>query len=471
MLSAQRIVLAVGCLLCIGLFAHLWRTTPAVRAGLRPQSAHTSRPTDHKATVSTSLPPSSGFADCSHLKGLEDIVFVLKTGATEIYEKLPIHLATTFACATDFLLYSDLEQQFGPLQVHDALALVSEDARDRHEDLAQYRRLKEHVASGADAAELKGERSWALDKWKFLPMIADAYMKHGEEKRWYVFLEADTYVSMHNLLLFLRTLDAKGSVFAGAQVMIGDTEFAHGGSGIVLSSAAVKAFVYAYATDQSGWEEMLVGECCGDKVVADVLLKASPPITVHKAFPLIQGETLSSLDWSEGHWCEPAVTWHHVDAAGIDKLWQFDREWRESKGPGEPILFMDYFDAFINPRLVAANGIMHGWDNLGSDWSFEEGQVESTSYESPQACEEFCREEERCLQWSWSPGLCKAGKAVQLGWALKNRPALGSADDRIKHLAQEDSAKAVSGWFLDRIEDFRNAHAFCDRSLWQSSRS
>ncbi|KAI7369584.1 glycosyltransferase family 31 protein [Hortaea werneckii] len=474
MLSSQRIVLLVTGLLCLALFVKLWRDPPAVPSYLEstPLGSH-GHSSDHTPVEEskTKHDPSAGAdADaCAGLERLKDVVFVLKTGATEIYEKLPIHLATTFACGSDYVIYSDLEQQFGVVPIQDALASVSPDVQDQDEDLAQYRLLKEHVAGGGDAAELKGEKSWGLDKWKFLPMVTDAYKKFGETKKWYFFMEADTYVSLQNLLLFLNTLDERKSVFAGAQVMIGDTEFAHGGSGVVLSAPAAKAFNASYLKDQPSWEKMVAGECCGDKMMAEVLLKADPSIKLHTSFPLIQGETPASLDWSEKHWCMPAVTWHHVDAVGIDKLWQFDREWREAHGAGEPMLFEDYHKTFVLPQIRAADGKMKGWDNLAQDWSFRNGDDDNPASNSAKACERFCRGEEHCLQWFWSPGFCKAGKVVRLGWAMKKRPGLGSADDRIAHFGEEESKKAVSGWFLDRIEAWQTAQGVCDRSPWRVS--
>jgi len=196
--------------------------------------------------------------------------------------------------------------------------------------------------------------------------------------------------------------------------------------------------------------------------MAEVLLEAMPPIQLLLSFTVVQGETLSSLDWSETHWCQPAITWHHVDAAGIDKLWQFEQSWRESRGASEPILFADYFDAFIHPHLTAANGTLAGWDNLSGDWTVRRGEIVDSAYETAEACETVYHHNPKCLQWAWSPGLCRGGRLVRLGWALDNRPALGSADGRIAHAAENDGA--VSGWLLDRIEAFRAAQGSCGGS-------
>ena len=103
---------------------------------------------------------------------------------------------------------------------------------------------------GGDAAHMKGDKSWKLDKLNFLPMISDAYRTFEARKKWYFCIEADTYVSLHNLLLWLQKLDHTEPIYAGAQVLIGDTEFGHGGSGFLLSDTAAKAFTDECTTRQ-----------------------------------------------------------------------------------------------------------------------------------------------------------------------------------------------------------------------------
>ncbi|KAK5129252.1 hypothetical protein LTR08_003717 [Meristemomyces frigidus] len=450
-------MLAVSCLLCLGLLKHLsGRPSASVRWAAHDVNSTSQTTSTPRGNATTTHSPQQD-ADCQQLQGLEDVVIVLKTGATEIYEKLPIHLATTFACAPsplEYLVYSDIGQRFGPVLVRDVLALVSQEMRDTHEGLAQYRRLQQHVALGADAAELKGEKSWGLDKYKFLPMVSDAYHTFGAAKKWYV---------LHNLLLWLDTLDARQSIYAGAQVMIGNTEFAHGGSGFVMSAPAAKGMTDVYETQQAYWERKLADECGGDKLMAEVLLEADPPIHHLRSFPLIQGETLMSLDWSPTHWCNPAVTWHHVDAAGIDKLWQFERVWRGKYGARRPILFADDYDGFVRDRLTATHGAIDGWDNLSKDWEYERGIIIDPSYESAAACAFACVSRLECLQWAWRPRLCRHGKTVRLGWALNKRPALGSAEDRVAHTEDGENEGAVSGWLLVRIEAFRREQGSCER--------
>lgn len=469
--NAQRILLAVSCLLCLALLKYLWTTT-LLNAGLaqsygrlhvdkdgfvaciNPANASTENP--QQATTLTT----STSSHCADLNGLEDVAMILKTGSTEIYEKLPIHYITTFSCIKDRLIYSDVQQYFSGESIRDAIALISEQSRALNNDLEEHERLQYHVGIGGDASELRSDKSWRIDKWKFLPMISDSYKTFGDSKKWYFFIEADTYVSLHNLLPWLSMLDHSQPIYAGAQVMIGHTEFGHGGSGFLLSSSAARALSEIYNKDKLYWEGLVAQDCCGDKIMADVLVAADPPIRILRSFPLIQGETVASLDWTATHWCRPAVTWHHVNPAGIDKMWQFEQRWRAEHGAHKPILFKDYYAAFVNPRIVAAtngkNVTLQAWDNLSNDWTFSS---ESTYSSTAQSCEQFCKETQSCMQWAWRPGSCRAGSKVRFGWALKNRPELGSAGNRIEEF--EGWEEAISGWLVGRIEEFKQVMGEC----------
>jgi hypothetical protein len=179
----HRAVLGGCFLLCLAVVRYLalcWEAFPGVTEPVLLRNKTSILPDSGPKT------PVSSPSECALLPSQEDVLIVLKTGATEIYDKLPIHLATTFTCATEFLIYSDLAQEVGDVHIHDALALLSPSIRKEHEDLAQYRLLQQHIANGGNAAELKGEKSWQLDKWKFLPMVSDAYRQYGDAKKWFV---------------------------------------------------------------------------------------------------------------------------------------------------------------------------------------------------------------------------------------------------------------------------------------------
>jgi hypothetical protein len=120
---------------------------------------------------------------CQRLPGGEDVVFVMRTGATEIQDKLPAHLNTTFRCYKDFIIFSDYEEAFEGYPVHDVLAPMKQDLVATNVDFGLYLRLKQFGRASLKGDELSGKASfegskggkkdnpgWRLDKWKFLPV-------------------------------------------------------------------------------------------------------------------------------------------------------------------------------------------------------------------------------------------------------------------------------------------------------------
>ena len=122
MYSAQRALLIVGCVLCCVLLKHLWHNRQ-VRSAWYPANGPATVPPEGQNASKAGLPNVSSDDRCYDTSGIQDVVLVLKTGSTEIYEKLPIHFATTFTCL-DLLVYSDLHQVFGNVEVRDALSYI-----------------------------------------------------------------------------------------------------------------------------------------------------------------------------------------------------------------------------------------------------------------------------------------------------------------------------------------------------------
>lgn len=167
--NAQRILLAVSCLSCFAVLKLLWDssynaklpTQGRVHIGANGRVAYVNAAgadVQH-GQKKVAFQDELGDPLCADLDGIDDLAIILKTGSTEIYEKLPIHLITTFKCVQDHLVYSDVPQDFAGEPVRDALALVSKEARADLEDLEQHRLLHEHMRLGGDASDLRGDKS------------------------------------------------------------------------------------------------------------------------------------------------------------------------------------------------------------------------------------------------------------------------------------------------------------------------
>ena len=397
---------------------------------------------------------------CGDAPGANNVMVMLKTGATELYQKLPTHFVTTFKCVPHFMIFSDLAQEIADYPVYDAIASVSKQLRDDHPDLELYRQLQQYQSSGQDTSNLQGVNGWNLDKWKFLPMMHHAFADAGDEMEWFVIIEADTSLSWTNLLQWLRRMDPRQPIYSGAQNLIGTTNFAHGGSGIVISRQA--ANLLEQARDKEGsqafddrWEQLTSTSCCGDEVIARAFLEVG--VHLNLAWPLIQGETVASLDWTANHWCTPAVSWHHVSPTELDALWRFESAWVSDYGWNTPYLYRDVFAHFID-RHITVNRTK--WNNLSQDHKFVSAELvtlednespplkdfELKAAESKEACVAACLRmpESECLQWMYSSGRCYLGKVVRFG----------QSDEREKD-------HWTSGWIQGRLERFKGGFDGC----------
>lgn len=279
---------------------------------------------------------------CPSLPGLDDILVVLKTGATESQLKVPAHLRTTLRCIPNHIVYSDYEEDVAGHQVHDVLESIDSDIKATNPDFGLYNRLQRHGRESLQATELKRWASapntaagtpenpaWRLDKWKFLPMIESAF-RYRPEAQWYVFLEADSYIVWPNLLRWLSHIDPLKPRYFGAATQIGDVVFAHGGSGFVVSASAMQKVAEQRETHVDFYNELTASHWAGDCVLGRAMRDAGVQMTW--SWPLLQGTKPGEVDLAkvkEGKrmWCSAVVSYHHMGPDDVSAFWRFEQKW------------------------------------------------------------------------------------------------------------------------------------------------
>jgi hypothetical protein len=261
------------------------------------------------------------------------IVIVFKTGAQEV-SSFSIQVGTTLRYLTEreILFFSDQQDSIGPFTINDALRNVNESIRMTHADFEIYRSIKRYQATGQNIEKLKEEsskgddrRGWQLDKYKFIHMVEEAFQMRPNAK-WYVFMETDSYVIWSNLVEWLSKLNPTKPLYLGAEVFMGDTAFAHGGSGYVLSSAAMYKLLGPEQPQglAAKWDLEMQNHCCGDVALA-VALK-DQGIRIQGTHPLLNGLKPTTLTYGPGdHWCQPVISMHHVLPHEVSSIWRFER--------------------------------------------------------------------------------------------------------------------------------------------------
>jgi hypothetical protein len=173
-----------------------------------------------------------------------DVIVMVKTGAIEAFQKLPMQLLTFLSCAKDHvLIFSDMEQKIAGHHVCDALTDVVDATKLNNSDFDLYQSQKQYKLMGEDIAAMgnKGKEAWALDKYKNIHTAQKAW-EMKPNRSWYFFIDTDTYVFWSSFTAWLKRQDQDKKLYLGSQV---DTipPFAHGGSGYVLSRGEMEQLV------------------------------------------------------------------------------------------------------------------------------------------------------------------------------------------------------------------------------------
>ncbi|KAK4983675.1 hypothetical protein LTR28_002450, partial [Elasticomyces elasticus] len=256
-------------------------------------------PTKRPSTIPPLKPSAHG---CPGRPNAEELLISMKTGATELFAKLPQQLLTTLHCVSNYMIFSDLEQDVGDYHIYGCLEEVSDKYKYSHKNFEFYRKLLDLSARGQDLSLLTStkqakEHAWELDKWKFLP-IAHRVYKEQPNTKWYVFIEADAYMAWSNVLELLSHYDPDEPWYLGAVFFLGDVAFAQGGMGYIISNGAMRLLHKIWNPEHiARWELRTAKGCCGDAELAVALRDAGVNVT---GIPGLYSESLAWFEWDEG---------------------------------------------------------------------------------------------------------------------------------------------------------------------------
>ncbi|KAJ0420338.1 hypothetical protein BJY00DRAFT_301705 [Aspergillus carlsbadensis] len=345
-----------------------------------------------------------------------------------------------------------MEEVFEGHPIHDVLSGISAEMQESAPEFAFYRevhenkhRILEFVEANTDEENPSSfpRKAWDLDKWKFLPSLQRA-LEQKLNAKWFVFIEDDTFLVWSSLLSWLARLDWRESYFLGLPVTMEDQLFAYGGSGWVLSQAAIQQVAQHMGPLKAQYEDFTNKSAYGDLVLGHVAEQSGLRLT--GAWPLIQRETPSTMEYTSDILCYPVITFHQVDASEIHEIWDLEQGLIAAADEHEippPLLHFDVFTHLVYPYLSAR---IDDWDN------FSDGEDNVLNAdEGFERCRRYCEEDAQCFQFRSTPGKCTLAHAVTLGWKA----------DR--------SMNTTSGWMMERIAKIK-ASASCGNGKWDIQR-
>ncbi|KAI8955235.1 hypothetical protein F4801DRAFT_587060 [Xylaria longipes] len=418
---------------------------------------------------------------CPESPLLDDILVVIRTGATEVLVKLPIHFQTVLKCVPNYVIYSDLEEDIEGHHTFDVLDQISDHYKSTAPELWLYNKLR---ASGRDGLEYQtsfgsgpagalDNPGWKLDKWKFLPMV-DRALQHRPDAKWFVFIEPDTYMIWQNMLEYLGRFDASKPHYLGTGMYIGPVLFAHGGSGFMISNPAMRMVLKHWKDNQDWFDQYTAKEWAGDMVLGRAMKDAG--IDLSSASPHIQGNSLTGVDWTNNKlnnpsWCYAPLTFHHMTNPEFHMLWQFEQAWLESKKGTATLLFRDVFKSVLQSQLQSERD---EWDNMptGPEYSDEAfaklsdedrralSETERKAQGSFEDCQAVCKSKPSCIQFSYAPQKCIISNELRVGHAAESQcleyshtagKCIKTEENGARGVVANKESSVRSGWIMSRI--------------------
>ncbi|KAH8905208.1 hypothetical protein BR93DRAFT_881329 [Coniochaeta sp. PMI_546] len=310
------------------------------------------------------------------------------------------------------------------LPVHDAVGTLFGQGVFSGSDLEQpraekYRNMSAAIARGdADAAkEMSKKFGWELDAMKFISGLELAY-EQMPDKKWYVLVDDDTYIVQDSMILLLERLDPDKQYYLGNPVGNWLCRFAHGGSSVIMSGAAVRN-LYSPRNErivaESNRESLT--ETWGDRLLASTFLRIGVYLD-ETYMNLFNGER-PLISWIRAdRFCAPVVSFHGL--ANPEDMRQTGETFRNIR---KIVRWIDLWEmnGAPAPETFKKNPLRQNWDHVGR---LDERSWTTTDLESAAACHAACKKTPRqqCLAWTWDE---KEHKCHRAPWMIVGAKAEG----------------------------------------------
>lgn len=413
----------------------------------------------------------------------DDVLLILKTGATVLWRRLPIHLTTSLSPGRidprNTVIYSEVEASLGNHTVIDILSEMPQSVKDStpfdtHTAIREWKGSNSYLEQTGLAGDDEGPPgAWQLDKYTFLPLMQHAGINWPTAK-WYLYTEDDTYLFLPNVLRYLSAYDHRESHWLGGRSKALGTTFAHGESGFALSRAAWEQSFgkggdlvkkYQSFVDEAGSGDYALGKVLND-------------------FGVKFGENHGDEGWSWGfnsqphwktvfsrdNWCLPVLTWSHAHSREIASFHRMEKSWdptvsfeqtprfERSRGvkadacEQKPLNYGDFYTNIMAPALIKRK---RWWDNLASRYevhassasssprpdSVYDNQLWTDAWKSVDTCEQACDGWSQCVQWYYDDDDCRMDDRVIMGHGYPKGMRY-----------RKEKLESVSGWRTDRIK-------------------
>lgn len=213
-------------------------------------------------------------------------------------------------------------------------------------------------------------------------------------KKWYLLVDDDTYIIQPSLKPLLEHLDPEQPHYLGNAVGDFRIRFAHGGSAVILSQAAIRILIMNQRALKPIYIDSL-DETWGDRLLAKALLKHG--IYLDETYShMFNGEPPLLTKIRADRLCSPLISFHKLPSpAAMREVGKYFRN------VSEPVLWGDLWEIYdkMPPWEQTGGHVSNNWDHVGDP---DESTLEILDVQSAEDCEKhFKRRSRASLAWSW----------------------------------------------------------------------
>lgn len=230
---------------------------------------------------------------------------------------------------------------------------------------------------------------------QFITGLELAY-KQMPNKKWYLLVDDDTYIVQDSMTLLLERLNSNKQYYIGNPVGNWLGRFAHGGSSVIISRAAMRNLnrpgnkqVRARSNHES------LTETWGDRLLAFTFIRIGVYLD-ETYMNLFNGER-PTISWiTPQRFCAPVISFHgHKKPGQMHQTGEIFRKTRKI------VRWIDLWEmnGARSPEAFKKNPDLHNWDHVGRlderTWTSEK--------KSAEACHRACQTTRvrGCLAWTW----------------------------------------------------------------------
>ena len=213
-------------------------------------------------------------------------------------------------------------------------------------------------------------------------------------KNWYILLDDDTFVLNASLKVILGHLDPSIPHYIGNAVGDYKARFAHGGSAVVFSRAAMdRIFIQNTETISRAHLESLDARW-GDKLIATTAMKSG--IYLEEMYNrYFNGEGPQVTRIRGDRFCVPIISFHKLSPSQMLDVG------RLFKNAGRAVSWIDLWNIYGAPTFKSflADPIRSGWDHVGR---LDEATMTTKDVKTKEDCLQICHiHSSTCLAWTW----------------------------------------------------------------------